>query len=138
MIKAILNKCFLAVLVLAGPAALGQESARPAAPEDPRVEQLMKQDPATLVSEASYERGWPPLLESNISWKSRVWRTIDPRDGINTRLSDIGPDHSSLAAVLIKGVLDGKYKVYPYTDDHFAPSGMTMEAFRTVLTNDTT
>ena len=69
--------CLVFSLFLQIHLASAQIAAMMSVSDDSRVAQLAQQDPVTLVSEASYDRGvWPKLLESNISWKTRCWRVI--------------------------------------------------------------
>jgi hypothetical protein len=102
---------------------------------DDRPEQLMKQDPSTLVSEATYERKWPYLRESNITWKMRLWRLLDTRTTANTALNDIGTAHGSLISVLIDGAREGRFKAFNPTDDRFTTE-LSWEALNAKLYND--
>jgi hypothetical protein len=143
MKKATVTTCFWALAFLQSSAAFAQSEAALQTTdavqrtEDSRIAQLTNQDPATLVSEGTYSLQWPALNEKNIGWRTRVWRTVDTRVDLNAQLTDIGTGHLNLTAILIKGVLDGKYKAYTHSDDVFS-KGLSTDAFRTQLSNDTT
>jgi hypothetical protein len=65
----------------------------------------------------------------------RIWRDVDTRVESNHRMADIGAGHSSLAAVLIKGAIDGVYKAYTPADDRFTHE-LSGDALKAQLHND--
>jgi hypothetical protein len=68
--------------------------------------------PFTPVSATPLSR----IEESNILYKKRVWRDLDP---LKPEQADDYPYGSTLGAILIDGALNGKMKVYSAADDRF-------------------
>lgn len=73
------------------------------------------------VGEEAYALPWKPIQEKDITWKKRVWLTIDMNDTKNFSLSNNReiPNNSRLSNILFAGFMSGAYKAYSANDDRF-------------------
>ncbi len=87
-----------------------------------------------LTPEDSYALPWALIMEENLAWKKRVWRTIDANQAGNEVFGNNAevPREHSLAKILISGFFNGKFKAYSAVDDRFT-SQLSKEDFIKLL-----
>ena len=113
--------CVLAIILIAGNIATAQyyriPSDRPSRiPYPETIADINK-----LTPEDSYSLPWGLVMEENLAWKKRVWRTIDANEAGNEVFennAEVQREHS-LVNILISGFFNGKIKAYGTDDDRF-------------------
>jgi gliding motility associated protien GldN len=97
--------------------------------------QLFAKDPETYVAENdTYALPWSTIMEKNILWKKRVWRTIDTRNPGN-EIFGYKPGqalNTNFADILIFGIVSGACRAYKSDDDRFSTM-LTSEELKTML-----
>lgn len=82
-----------------------------------RAERLRQADIASLKADNDvYRLPWDTIMERDVLWKKRVWRDIDVAKEVN---APFAPGENSLAAILLRGALDGTITAYEGKDGRF-------------------